>query len=312
MRKIAVAFSLLTLLAVGVCAQSTPTLRIVTEDPTLPSELFYGNVKVKPVRLRPGTNVPITIDDLDFFVQEHYIDFLARFPEPAGFQAWMNVLTPCNNDPVCLYGPNGKRVLVSQSIFGSPEFLIKGRYTITFYRVAFNRLPDYTEFAPDVRSVTGTTAADTNAKRAVFANNFVLRLEFVNGSPNSPAYGAMSNSTYVTTLMGRYSLTSITTPDPANPDGTTKVTLTTNDLINRLNASTLTRAQVLRAIVQSDEVTNAEAVNTFVASQYYGYLRRTPETKGFNDWVNYLNTHPGDFNTMVWGFVDSQEYRNRF
>jgi len=308
MRKIAVAFFLLTLLAAGMYAQA-PTLRIVTDDPTLPSELFYGNVKVKPVRLRPGTNTPITIDDIDFFVQEHYIDFLARFPEPAGFQAWMNVLTPCNGDLNCLYGPNGKRVLVSQSFFGSPEFLIKGRYTITFYRLAFNRLPDYTEFAPDVRSVTGTTAADTNAKRAAFATNFALRPEFVN-PPNG--YGAMSNSTYVTTLMGKYSLSSITTPDPANPDGATKVTLTTNDLINALNASTLTKAQVLRAIVQSDQVTNAEAVNTFVASQYYGYLRRTPETKGFNDWVNYLTAHPNDINTMVWGFVDSQEFRNRF
>jgi Domain of unknown function (DUF4214) len=309
MQKIAVAFSVLVLLAAGAFAQSAPTLRIVTDDPTLPSELFYGNVKVKPVRLRPGTNVPITIDDIDFFVQEHYIDFLARFPEPAGFQAWMNVLTPCNGDTTCLYGPNGKRVLVSQSFFGSPEFLIKGIFTITFYRAAFNRLPDYTEFVPDVRSVTGTTAADTNAKRAAFAANFVLRPEFVN-APNG--YGAMSNSTYVTTLMGRYSLSSITTPDPANPDGATKVTLTTSDLINGLNGSTLTRAQVLRAIVQSDQVTNAEAVNTFVASQYYGYLRRTPDTGGYNSWVNYLNTHPGDFNTMVWGFVDSQEYRNRF
>jgi hypothetical protein len=28
--------------------QSPPTLRIVTETPSLPSELFYGDVKVKP------------------------------------------------------------------------------------------------------------------------------------------------------------------------------------------------------------------------------------------------------------------------
>ena len=51
--------------------QSPPTLRIVTETPSLPSELFYGDVKVKPLRVRPGTNPPqfITIADNDFFVQ---------------------------------------------------------------------------------------------------------------------------------------------------------------------------------------------------------------------------------------------------
>lgn len=306
MRKTIVAAAVLILLATAAFGQNPPTLRVVTDDPTLPSELFYGNVKVKPVRIRPSTNTPITIDDSDFLVSQHYIDFLSRFPEQAGFNSWMTILNSCNNDTNCLYGPSGKRVLVSQSFFGSPEFLIKGRYTITFYREAFDRLPDYTEFVPDMRSVTGTTGAETNAKRAAFATNFVSRTEFAN------IYGNKTNSDYVTTLMGRYGLGSIRTPDPANPDGTTMVTLTTSDLINGLNASTLTKGQVLRAIVQSEEVTNAEAINTFVASQYYGYLRRTPETAGFNSWVNYLTTHPGDFNTMVWGFLDSQEYRNRF
>src|SRR6185369_10830940 len=106
MKKIAVAVSLLFLLAAGAMAQA-PTLRIVTEDPTLPSELFYGNVKVKPVRVRPGTNTPITIDDSDFFVSQHYIDFLSRFPDQGGFDGWMTYLNGCNGASSCLYGPNG-------------------------------------------------------------------------------------------------------------------------------------------------------------------------------------------------------------
>src|SRR5262249_2693379 len=107
--------------------------------------------------------------------------------------------------------------------------------------------------------------------------------------------------------------TTIHTPDPANPDGGTKVTLTTTDLSNGLNSSTLTRAQVLRAIAQSDEISlQLEAVNAFVGSQYYGYLRRTPDTGGFNSWVNYLKQNPTNFRTMVHGFLDSNEYRLRF
>jgi hypothetical protein len=46
--------------------------------------------------------------------------------------------------------------------------------------------------------------------------------------------------------------------------------------------------------------------------QYYGYLRRTPEVTGYNDWLNYLNAHPEDFRAMVRGFLDSIEYRSRF
>jgi uncharacterized protein DUF4214 len=89
--------------------------------------------------------------------------------------------------------------------------------------------------------------------------------------------------------------------------------LTTNDLINGLNGLTLTRAQVLRAIAQSDEISlQKEAVNAFVASQCYGYLRRTPDQSGFNSWVSYLTANPSDFRTMVNGFLNSTEYRLRF
>jgi Calx-beta domain-containing protein/beta-propeller repeat-containing protein len=250
-----------------------------------------------------------------FFVRQHYLDFLAREPEPG--EPWSAILRPCANqfnvDPA---NPSAAcdRLTVSGAFFGSPEFLNKGVYTIVFYRVAFNRLPQYAEFAPDLRSVTGATQAETFAKRAAFANEFVLRPAFVT------AYGGMTNDNFVTALMTgsmgqAYNLTSITTPDPANPDGTAKVTLTTQMLKDRLNGigGTLTRAQVLRAIAQSDEISlNREAVNAFVASQYYGYLRRTPDTAGFNSWITYLSMHPGDFRTMVNGFMNSTEYRLRF
>jgi subtilisin family serine protease len=246
-----------------------------------------------------------------FFVRQHYLDFLGREPEPG--EPWSVILSGCadqlNVDP---NSPSAScdRITVSGAFFGSPEFKDKGVFVIDFYRVAFGRLPQYSEFVTDLASLVGATAQDVSARRAAFANNFVQRPEFA-------TIAAMSNSNYVTTLTTgstgqNYNLTSITTPDPANPDGTNKVTLTTNDLINGLNGGALTKAQVLRAIVQSDQIVNIEAVSTFVASQYYGYLRRTPDTAGFNNWVNYLTTHPADFRTMVNGFLNSQEYRLRF
>src|SRR5437870_10181017 len=85
--KLAIASLVIALAAFSVWAQA-PTLRIQTDDPNLPSDLYYGNVKVKPLRLRPGTNQVITIDDFDFFVQQQYIDFLSRMPDTAGFNFW--------------------------------------------------------------------------------------------------------------------------------------------------------------------------------------------------------------------------------
>jgi len=247
---------------------------------------------------------------VSFFVRQHYLDFLGREPEPG--EPWSPILNGCanqfNTDPL---SPSAgcDRITVSGAFFGSPEFKDKGIYVIDFYRVAFNRLPTYSEFVFDLASVTGNTAPEVQAKRAAFANNFVLRGEFA-------TLAGLSNTNYVNTLMshnGQYNLGSIRTPDPANPDGATKVTLTSADLINGLNGATLTRAQVLRAIVQSDEVTqNLESVNAFVASQYFGYLRRAPDTTGFNNWVDYLRNNPTDFRTMVHGFLDSIEYRLRF
>ena len=87
-------------LVITACAALTvwgqaPTLRIVTEVPNLPSELYYGNTKVKPLRLRPGTNTPITINDSDFFVNQQYVDFLGRFPDQGGFDFWTSQITAC-------------------------------------------------------------------------------------------------------------------------------------------------------------------------------------------------------------------------
>ncbi len=290
MRKIAVAFFAAAVLAANSYAQSAPTLRVVTEDPTLPSELFYGDVKVKPVRLRPGTNQRITIEDSDFFVQQQYIDFLSRFPEASGFQAWLKVLSDCNGDKACLFGPNGKRVLVSRGFYQSREFHEKGFLSHRFYAVSFGRLATYDEFVRDMRSLTGATDSETLAKREAFAASWVQRGDF------KAAFDSLSNAAFVDKLLQ-----------------TGGVTLSNrNQLVASLDNGSKTRAQVIREIVDSGEVQSKEFDPSFVAILYYGYLRRAPETTGYNNWLNYLRSHPGDYNTMVWGFCESNEYVNRF
>jgi hypothetical protein len=59
-------------------------------------------------------------------------------------------------------------------------------------------------------------------------------------------------------------------------------------------------------------VNGAEFNGAFVAMQYYGYLRRTPDASGYNSWLSYLNANPTDFRSMVHGFLYSSEYMLRF
>ncbi|HEX8181834.1 MAG TPA: S8 family serine peptidase [Pyrinomonadaceae bacterium] len=244
-----------------------------------------------------------------FFIRQQYLDFLSREPDAPGLNAYLNLMNGCpdvnNLDPNAA-SAGCDRIAVSNSFFGSQEFQLKGLYVFRFYKVAFNRLPQYAEIVPDMRAVTGSTGAEVFQKKAAFANAFAQRQEFTD------IFSGLTNGQFVAALLGRYNLTQITTPDPNAPDGTAKVTLTSNDLTTQLNTNNLTRAQVLRAIADSDEVFNAEFNKAYVAMQYYGYLRRTPETGGYNAWLTFLNEHPTDFRTMVNGFMNSQEYRLRF
>src|SRR4026209_1446271 len=103
MKLLAIVFAMVVATNVAF-AQSPPTLRIVTESPNLPSELYYGNTKVKPLRLRPGTNNRITINDSDFFVNQQYVDFLSRFPDQSGFNFWVSQINACGSNSECIAG----------------------------------------------------------------------------------------------------------------------------------------------------------------------------------------------------------------
>jgi sugar lactone lactonase YvrE len=255
--------------------------------------------------------------DTNFFVRQQYLDFLSREPDPAGESVWRGLLADCPNqfngdpNPDVNANPSARcdRITVSANFFLSSEFQLKGGYVLRFYKSSFGRLPHYTEFSFDTASTTGSTQADVFARKAAFANAWVQRQEF------KSAYDALSNAQFVAALMDRYQLQSITTPNPATPDDTSdaaKVTLTRADLTSRLDAATMTRAQMVRAIADSNEVSGAEFNSAFVATQYFGYLRRDPDLAGYADWLSYLNSHPGQFRTMVFGFVNSPEYKSRF
>ncbi len=85
-------------------------------------------------------------------------------------------------------------------------------------------------------------------------------------------------------------------------------------LVAGLNGATETRATVLRKVSEAEELRVRELNRAFVTMEYFGYLRRDPDTSGFNFWLNKLNTFNGNFfdAEMVKAFITSFEYRQRF
>jgi uncharacterized protein (TIGR03118 family) len=87
-----------------------------------------------------------------------------------------------------------------------------------------------------------------------------------------------------------------------------------DSLVAGLNGATLTRAGVLRMVAESQFLQAREFNAAFVTMQYFGYLRRDPDTSGFNFWLGKLNNFGGNFtqSDMVKAFLSSSEYRQRF
>jgi hypothetical protein len=325
--KLAFTLLLIALFGVGVFAQS-PTLRVVTDDPNLPSELFYGNVKVKPLRVRPGTNPPqlITIDDSDFFVQQQYVDFLNRMPDASGFGFWNGQITVCGSNAACI---DAQRVNTSAAFYLSIEFQTTGYLVEKMYKVAYgtpmgtsnfgstHQIPvpvvRLSEFLPDTKQIgqgvivgqPGWEAA-LAANKAAFAAAFVGRSRFTTDFPPSMPAGQFVD------MLNTNSGNALSQAERDN-------------LVNGLTNQTMTRAQVVQTVAEDQDLSNSEFNRAFVLMQYFGYLRRDPNNgngdtdyTGYDFWLTKLNQAPGDHDhafinaDMVKSFIVSGEYKGRF
>jgi hypothetical protein len=66
----------------------------------------------------------------------------------------------------------------------------------------------------------------------------------------------------------------------------------------------------MRELAESTQVYNKYYNQAFVVMQYFGYLRRDPDSL-YLDWIAYLDS-TGDSRNMINGFINSVEYRKRF
>jgi hypothetical protein len=76
------------------------------------------------------------------------------------------------------------------------------------------------------------------------------------------------------------------------------------------------RAAILRQVADNPAFIDAEYRRSFVLMEYFGYLRRDPDTEGFNFWLGQVNRFPlrdvGIQHAMACSFITSREYQERF
>jgi hypothetical protein len=136
--------------------------------------------------------------------------------------------------------------------------------------------------------------------KAAFADKFVQRARFVAAYPLS-----MTPAQFV---------------DKLNLNAGNPLSQAERDqLVADLTSNAKTRAQVLRAVADDQDLKNSEFNRAFVLMQYFGYLRRNPNVapdsdySGYDFWLTKLNQFNGNFQNadMVKAFITSSEYRNR-
>jgi murein DD-endopeptidase MepM/ murein hydrolase activator NlpD len=297
------------------------------QEPVETINLLLSNATGAAVGLTGSSVISITSNDSlsrpspvkdgsfssDFFVRQHYSDFLNREADASGLAFWKNEMDSCTTQ-ACF---EVKRINVSAAFFLSIEFQQTGYFIYLLHQAAFatgEHLPlrTFLAEAQDIGDgvVVGATSwqqqLDLNKQAVV--NEFVQTPEFVNAYPFT-----LPAAQFVDLLNSN-------TRDPQAPASGALTLDERNQLVSDLALGRKSRAQVLRIIAENSLFARRHSNKAFVLMQYFGYLRRNPndlpdrDFSGYNFWLTKLNQFGGDFvrAEMVKAFITSTEYQLRF
>ncbi|MCM3870552.1 MAG: hypothetical protein ND895_07665 [Pyrinomonadaceae bacterium] len=271
--------------------QSTATVQIIDND------AVNG-----PSPVRNGSFNP------QFYVRQHYSDFLGREPDTGGLNFWVGQTSFCGSPDLQIC-----RINVSGAFFLSIEYQESGFLVFRTHKAAFGNLPgkpvpiELREFlAGSSRIGDGVRVGIGNWEQQLEANKVAFFDEFVTGAQFLTLYNGSTNAQYV---------------DALNQNAGGALSQSERDaVVSALNAGTMTRAAALRAVAEDSDFAVAERNRAFVLAQYFGYLRRDPDAApdtnfdGYNFWLAKLNQFNGNFiqAEMVKAFIQSIEYGDRF
>jgi len=258
-------------------------------------------------------------DASQFYVTQHYADFLNREPDASGLSFWTGEIEGCGADTSCR---EVKRINVSAAFFLSIEFKETGYLVYRTFKASFGDIAadkpvplTFSQLMTDTQRIGRgviVTPPPNNAWQTLLATNkgafftgWVQRPDFLARYP-----AGMSADAFVGTLN-------------ANTGGSL-TEAERNALVNQLNSNNTTqgRASAVRQVAENAEFSRRELNEAFVLMQYFGYVRRNPNDApeqnlnfdGYNFWLSKLNQFDGNFvqAEMVKAFITSTEYRQRF
>ncbi|MDT7689824.1 MAG: hypothetical protein QOE46_2583 [Acidobacteriota bacterium] len=252
-------------------------------------------------------------DSSQFFVAQHYNDFLNREPDASGLQFWTGEIEGCGTNQVCR---EVKRNNVSAAFFLSIEFKETGYLVYRVYKSSFGDLAGspapvtFQQLMTDTQRVgrnvvVGQTGWEQQLEtnKQAFFQGWVQRPEFLARYPVT-----MNAIDFVNTL---------------NTNTGFSLSVAERDtLASQLSSNNTTqgRAVVVRQVAENTEFTRRELNRAFVLMQYFGYLRRNPNDApdsdfvGYQFWLTKLEQFQGNYINaeMVKAFITSLEYRRRF
>jgi subtilisin family serine protease len=309
--------------------EATETFSVTLSNPI---GVPLGSTSVTTVAISdndsPGLPNPLDNANALFFVRQHYLDFLNREPDAGGLAFWADQITSCGSDQACI---EIRRINASAAFFLSIEFQETGYLVERMYKVAYgdgtgtSTFPGpgphqlavpiirRSEFVPDSFQISngvviGQPGADAllEANKVAFTNDFVTRTRFTTAYATS-----LTPAQFVDALIAKAGFTPTPTQRQAFIDQFGGAANTTD---------TAARARAVRAVAENETFSQLEKNNAFVLMQYYGYLRRDPDTNpdtdytGYDFWLGKLNQFNGNFVNaeMVKAFIVSGEYRGRF
>jgi subtilisin family serine protease len=319
----------------------TVTIPIIDDSYAEGNETFTVNLSnASGAILGTRTTATVTIVDNDnangtsplsttsFFVRQQYLDFLNREPDTSGFNFWINNIDSCGSDTGCR---EVRRIDTSAAFFLSIEFKETGYLVERIYKASYGDgtgasgtggphnltipIVRLNEFLPDTQRIgqgvivnQGNWQAQLEANKQAFMAEFVQRSRFLTAFPST-----MTPAEFVNKL----------NDNAKDGSGNLPLSPTERDqLVSDLTAGRKTRAEVLRAVAEDQDLANAEINRAFVLMEYFGYLRRNPndapeatlDYAGYEFWLNKLNQFGGNYINaeMVKAFLSSIEYGQRF
>lgn len=269
---------------------------------------------------------PNPIDQTNFLVRLHYLDFLNREPDTGGFNFWTGQIDNCTPKPQCT---EVSRINVSASFFLSIEFQQTGYLVERFYKVAYGDATGTStlngphqlsvpivrllEFLADTQRIgQGVVVLQPGWEQLLESNKQAYAQEFVQTTRFSSAFPtSMTPAQFVDQLNQR-----------AGNVLSASERATAINLFGGAgdSSNTTARAQAVRQVADDTDLYNAEFNRAFVLAEYFGYLRRNPDDPqdadytGYDFWLTKLNQFNGNYLNaeMVKAFLSSIEYRQRF